>query len=108
MAGRYPGVEDDRNELYHLGRDVSEMHDLTTEQPDRVRAMAAELQSWQRSVGARLPSRNPDYDPVAAARAARRLEKEGLPKREREHAAFLDPDFVPNGGWWQERGSPKK
>jgi hypothetical protein len=27
-----------------------------------------------------------------------------LPSLERQHAAILEPDWVPGGGWWEKRG----
>ncbi|MBC7352775.1 MAG: sulfatase-like hydrolase/transferase [Thermogutta sp.] len=41
---------DVRWELYNLAEDPKESHDLSAEQPDRVRKMAAALEEWQKSV----------------------------------------------------------
>ena len=53
--------EDDRFELYHLGDDVSESRDVSADHPERVEELAAELEAWQRRMGARFPEPNPDY-----------------------------------------------
>jgi arylsulfatase A-like enzyme len=36
----------DRHELYHLGRDPEEQRDLASDEPERTRAMASELERW--------------------------------------------------------------
>ncbi len=35
-------------ELYDMERDRTEMHDLAAQQPDRVKAMAAQWDAWAR------------------------------------------------------------
>ncbi|MGN6544582.1 MAG: sulfatase [Aureliella sp.] len=55
--------EDDRVELFDLESDLSEKNNLAQSEPDRVRALQAELHAWQKEVGAKLPSRNAAYDP---------------------------------------------
>jgi arylsulfatase len=49
-------------ELYHLGTDRSEQHDLAAEKPELVRQLAAEWNTWAREVGVELP-RPPDPQP---------------------------------------------
>lgn len=49
-------------ELYHLRDDLSETKNLATQEPERVKAMLAELQAWQKDVGAVMPTKNPAYD----------------------------------------------
>ncbi len=55
-----------RNELYDLGRDVGEQHDLAAAEPERTRALEAELLQWIQASGAALPKPNPEYDPAKA------------------------------------------
>jgi arylsulfatase A-like enzyme len=55
--------EDGKQELFHLGRDLSETTNLAVLEPGRVRALRTELQRWQKQVGARFPTPNPAYDP---------------------------------------------
>jgi arylsulfatase A-like enzyme len=51
-----------RDELYDLGADLGETHDLSAEQPERVRELRAALDAWFADTGAGMPVRNPDYD----------------------------------------------
>ncbi len=56
--------EDGKLELYNLAADIGEKNDLAGKHPDRVRQMHAKLAAWRRSVHARMPVRNPKYDPA--------------------------------------------
>ncbi|NOT29713.1 MAG: sulfatase [Planctomycetes bacterium] len=53
-----------RSELYDLARDVGEQYDLAAAEPQRARALEAELLAWIRASGAPLPELNPEYDPA--------------------------------------------
>jgi hypothetical protein len=55
--------EDGRYELYDLKQDISETRNLAAEKPDVVKRLAANLASWRKSVGAKMPTPNPDYKP---------------------------------------------
>ncbi len=54
--------EDGRLELYNLKDDISEAHDLATQQPQRVAQMHKRLDQWRRAVAAQMPTANPNYD----------------------------------------------
>lgn len=45
------GTDRTQWELYHLGRDRTEMHDLAAEEPERVQRMAQRWQQWAERVG---------------------------------------------------------
>lgn len=66
-AGDFKLIEffdDARVELYHLGADIGEQHDLAAALPDKVAELRARLDAWRRAVGAQLPAPNPRYDPA--------------------------------------------
>lgn len=66
-------LEDGRTELYHLTKDPGETNDLAAKEPERVAKMRAELQAWQKQVGAKFPVPNAGYDPARPdGRAAQR------------------------------------
>ena len=96
--------EDDRHELYDVGKDIGETNDLAADQPETVATLAAALEVWQKEVGASFPSKKPDYNVAAHKKSMQQLEKTGLQRREQQHAAVLKPDFTPKGGWWDLRG----
>ena len=95
--------EDDRHELYDVGKDIGETNDLAADQPEVVARLAATLQTWQKEVGASFPSRKPDYSEAAHQKSQQQLKNQGLPRREQQHAEFLKPDYKPKGGWWDQR-----
>ena len=53
-------------ELYDLGDDIGESTNLAAKMPDEARRLQKMLSDWRRSVGARMPKPNPDYDPACA------------------------------------------
>jgi len=57
-------LEDDRVELFDLSTDPGEAHDLAAESPATAARMRAELHAWRTSVGARMPTPNPGYQPA--------------------------------------------
>ncbi len=54
-------------ELYHLGEDLSETKNLAAERKGLTVALRKELVDWRQSVGARMPLKNPHYDPRRAS-----------------------------------------
>lgn len=59
--------EDLHTEVYHLGEDPMEAHDLAATEPARASALLLKLDAWRKEVGAQLPTANPDYNPVKNA-----------------------------------------
>ncbi len=55
--------EDGRLELFNLAEDIGEARDLSSQHPGRVNEMHARLTAWRKSVDARMPVRNPAFDP---------------------------------------------
>ena len=55
--------EDGKVELYDVKRDIGEQHDLANERPEQVARLRNQLARWRKSVGAQMPSPNPDYHP---------------------------------------------
>ncbi len=103
--------EDGRNEIYNLANDIGEQHDLAKEQTGKVEHLHRLLDEWLTNVDARMPTENPQYNAAAYNSDLEQARTVRMSKREQEHAAFLQPDFVPAGGWWQDRGpkqSPKE
>lgn len=55
--------EDNHNELYHLPSDVGETKDLSESNPERVRQLWQQLESWRIEVGGLVPRKNPYWPP---------------------------------------------
>jgi arylsulfatase A-like enzyme len=58
--------EDDHVELYNLADDLGETRDLARSLRDKAAALRRQLHDWRQSVGAQMPTPNPDYDPAQA------------------------------------------
>ncbi len=52
--------EDQRHELYQLGRDPGESRDVAASHPAQVAELSRKLARWRESVGAQMPTPNPD------------------------------------------------
>ncbi|HOW71496.1 MAG TPA: sulfatase [Phycisphaerae bacterium] len=62
-AGDYKlleSFEDGRVVLYDLSKDAGEEHDLAATQPERANEMKKLLADWRKSVGAQMPTPNPE------------------------------------------------
>jgi arylsulfatase A-like enzyme len=96
--------EDGRSELYNVIEDVGEQTDVAADHPERVTALSEQLDRWLAEVEARKPVANPAFDPTKHAQEREQIRDRQLPNLEREHANFLNPDFQPRDGWWEETG----
>jgi arylsulfatase A-like enzyme len=66
-AGDFKLIEffaDMRVELYNLREDIGEAHDLAATMPDKVNELRSRLHAWRKSVGAQMPTPNPNHDPM--------------------------------------------
>jgi len=54
--------EDGRLELYNLREDIGEENNLVNIMPEKARELRKLLHDWLESVGAQMPTPNPDYD----------------------------------------------
>jgi arylsulfatase A-like enzyme len=96
--------EDSRLELYDVGVDIGEQRDVARNQPDVTARLKSELDEWLAETAARLPTPNPKFDTAAFEKQKMRIREQQLPRLEREHANFLEPDYHPRQGWWEETG----
>ena len=66
-------TEDNRAELFNLAQDIGEQTNLAEKEPQRVADLRAELAAWQKQVGAKFTTPNPNYDATKpSGRAAKR------------------------------------
>lgn len=64
-SGDYKLIEyfdDERVELYNLKDDLSETNNLAVEMPALAKELRHKLREWRKSVGAKMPTANPDHD----------------------------------------------
>ena len=53
-------------ELYNLKADIREENNLARQHLARTREMHQKLSAWRKRVGAKMPAKNPNYDPAKA------------------------------------------
>jgi len=58
--------EDGRVELYNLQDDIGEKNDLAKRMPKKAAELRSKFAAWRKSVGAKMPWPNPDYNPARA------------------------------------------
>ncbi len=58
--------EDGRCELYDLSQDIGEKNNLIEVEPKLTRQLQERLAEWRESVGAKMPTANPGYEPTAS------------------------------------------
>ena len=61
-------MEDQRLELYNLREDIGEKNNLAGTNADKAKELQASLQTWQKTVGAKMPAKNENIKPVEAAK----------------------------------------
>jgi arylsulfatase A-like enzyme len=67
--------EDMSVELYNLKDDLGEAHDLSKEKPEKAAELRAKLHAWRESVGAQMPTPNPNYDPSKTGKANKKTKQ---------------------------------
>jgi arylsulfatase A len=67
--------EGGRVELYNLKNDIGEKDDLAKKMPAKAAELRQRLAAWRKSVRAKMPTPNPDYDPDRAHEWGRRPRK---------------------------------
>ena len=78
--------EDGSLELYNLKNDLSETTNMVSANESVAKHLQAKLKAWRTHAGARMPTRNPDYDPKKAhewwsRRTGKPLDVEAMRKR---------------------------
>lgn len=66
-------------ELFNLRNDLGEKHNLTAQEPERTRQLHQQLQAWRKSVGAALPTPNPDYKPSVGQQPVKPKKRRPIP-----------------------------
>lgn len=95
--------EDHRDELYNLADDPVEQNDVALAQPEVVKTLREQLDVWLKETNARFPIPNPDFDERKYAEQKVRIRTKELPALEKQHAAVLESNWTPRGGWWEDK-----
>ncbi|QDS98820.1 sulfatase-like hydrolase/transferase [Adhaeretor mobilis] len=77
-AGDWKLIEDletGKAQLYNLAEDIGETHDLSTEQPEKVKRLQGNLNNWRKDVGADPMTPNPQYQKTTSTNVNKRSAK---------------------------------
>lgn len=59
--------ENNTVQLFNLAKDIGEQHDISREEPGKVKALSTMLHQWRQSVHAKMPVPNPGFSPDSSA-----------------------------------------
>lgn len=93
--------EDGKDELYNLKEDVGEKKDLAAENPLKAKELRLELDKYLKSVNAKYPVKDPDYNAEAEKEYHNKIINVTWPKLEKGRQEMLSPNFKPNKDWWK-------
>ncbi|MDA9110372.1 sulfatase-like hydrolase/transferase, partial [bacterium] len=93
-------LETGHDELYNLGKDIGEQHDLLAKHPKRSKEMRAHLDQWLKKTNAKFPVSDEQFD--SAKRDARwQHMKTGMKAGLENRAAnYFKANHIPSKDWW--------
>ncbi|WP_020528756.1 sulfatase [Flexithrix dorotheae] len=92
--------EDGREELYNLKNDLEETTDLAGENAERASTMSKKLFAMLDEMGARYPTKDPEWTAELEQKHMERIVNELWPNLEKKRMEYLSPDFNPDNDWW--------
>ena len=92
--------EDGREELYNLKNDLEENANIAGNNTDRVKQLSEKLFVLLDEMGARYPTRDPEYDEELENKYLENIVNKRWPQLEKQRLNFLSPDFDPKNNWW--------
>jgi len=73
---------------------------LSKDHPELVRKLSNRLFRYLDNVGAKYPVKDPEYSREAERRYLENVEKNMLPRLEKQRLHYLSNDFDPGNNWW--------
>jgi len=92
--------EDGRDELYNLETDAKELNDIAEENKTVTKNLRSELDAYLKSVGAKVPTVNKNYNAKKAEELYNRRTTKMIQSLENQRKNFLKKDFKPNADWY--------
>lgn len=100
--------EDGREELFNLSKDFREEHDLAKANPKMVQDLHTKLFNYLKSVNARYPVKDPQYDAALENQYLNKVKNTQLPSLEKKRLEILSKDFSPKNDWWGSQITKKE
>lgn len=92
--------EDGHEELYNLKSDLSEIADVSANNPQIASRLHAELFGYLKNVGAKFPQKDPEYNAQAEKEVQQNIVDKLWPHLENQRKEMLTPEFKPDNDWW--------
>lgn len=92
--------EDQRQELYHLGKDPAEKNDLAGKEAAQLAQLSDLLTKHLKEMKALHPKPDSRFNAPKKKKHWQRVHTKMKEKLETQHAAFHQEDFRPNRDWW--------
>ena len=92
--------EDGHEELYNMKNDISETTDVGIDNAEIARQLSKQLFDYLNEVGAKFPTKDPEYNSEKEKEHLQKVIKERLPQLEKQRLDFLSKDFDPGNKWW--------
>ena len=86
--------------LYDLHSDVEEKLNVYNKNADVAERLGNALTDYLEKSGATFPIADSLYDSEAEAQHLHRIERELMPRLEKQRLEFLSPDYSPGNNWW--------
>jgi len=92
--------EDGHEELYNLKEDQGEHKDVASANKEIVSDLSNKLFSYLKSVNAKFPVKDPEYDAAKEQKYLKHIKEVKMPQLEKQRMDMLSNDFKPNDDWW--------
>src|SRR5690606_9275327 len=92
--------EDGREELYNLSEDRPENGDVSRSKPKLVQDLHNKLFSYLKSVHAKYPVKDPQYNAELEKQHLDKVRNVQLPALEKKRMEMLSKDFDPKNNWY--------
>ncbi|MBT3382803.1 MAG: sulfatase [Prolixibacteraceae bacterium] len=92
--------EDGHEELYNMKTDFIESEDLAAVNSELVKHLSEKLFVMLDEMGARYPTKDPDWNAGKEKEYLERVVNSRLPNLEKQRMNFLSKDFDPKNNWW--------
>jgi arylsulfatase A-like enzyme len=98
-------LENGINELYNLKDDLSERTNVAAANPDKTVELWTELDQYLKSVGAKYPAIDSQYNADLEKEFQDKIVNQLWPRLENERKQMLQKDFKPNADWWKSKAN---
>lgn len=93
-------LEDGREELYNLSKDIGEQNNVMEQNPQIAAALSNNLTAYLKETGAANPISDPNYNADSFQLKKEYYQTKLMSRLEKQRKNFLNKDWQPNEDWW--------